>query len=63
MNLTEDHLSIKENVAKICAGFDDEYWSARDQQQDFPHEFHRAMADGGWLGITMPEELGAPVSA
>lgn len=58
MDLTEDQLAIKENVAKICAGFDDEYWSARDQQQDFPHEFHRAMADAGWLGITMPEDLG-----
>ena len=23
-----------------------------------PHEFHRAMADAGWLGITMPVELG-----
>jgi acyl-CoA dehydrogenase len=56
--LTEDQLAIKESVGKICANFDDEYWSARDQQQDFPHEFHRAMADGGWLGITMPEELG-----
>ena len=24
----------------------------------FPFEFHRAMADAGWLGITMPEEYG-----
>ena len=24
----------------------------------FPQEFHRAMAEGGWLGITMPVELG-----
>ena len=24
----------------------------------FPREFHRAMADAGWLGITMPEEYG-----
>ena len=25
---------------------------------EFPHEFHAAMAADGWLGITMPEELG-----
>ena len=58
MQLTEDQVSIQENVTKICDGFGDEYWSARDQQHDFPHAFHRAMADAGWLGITMPEELG-----
>jgi acyl-CoA dehydrogenase len=58
LDLTEDQISIRENVGKICAQFDDDYWSARDQQQDFPFEFHRAMADAGWLGITMPQELG-----
>ena len=58
MDLTEDQISIRENVGKICARFGDDYWSARDQQQDFPFEFHRAMADAGWLGITMPQELG-----
>src|SRR4029077_4718128 len=25
---------------------------------EFPHEFHRAMAEGGWLGIAMPEGFG-----
>jgi acyl-CoA dehydrogenase len=58
MDLTEDQISIRENVGKICAQFGDDYWSARDQQEDFPFEFHRAMADAGWLGITMPQELG-----
>ncbi len=24
----------------------------------FPHDLHRAMADGGWLGIAMPEDVG-----
>ena len=58
MDLTEDQMSIRDNVGKICAKFGDDYWSARDQQQDFPFDFHRAMADAGWLGITMPQELG-----
>jgi len=56
--LTEQQLAIEESVAKICRQFDDEYWSTCDEQARFPLEFHRAMADGGWLGITMPEELG-----
>ena len=38
--------------------FDDAYWLARDDDGVFPHEFHRAMADAGWLGITMPTEYG-----
>ena len=44
--------------ALSVTGFDDEYWLARDEDGEFPKEFHRAMADNGWLGITMPEEYG-----
>jgi len=55
---SENHLAIVEGVRKVCAAFDDDYWSNCDQGPRFPHEFHRAMADGGWLGITMPEEVG-----
>ncbi len=56
--LTEDQLAIQDAVAKVCSAFDDDYWSEKDAKAKFPHEFHRAMAEGGWLGITMPEELG-----
>ena len=49
IELSEEHQAIQENVAKICAGFDDAYWSAREEEKTFPFEFHRAMADGGWL--------------
>jgi acyl-CoA dehydrogenase len=31
---------------------------ARDDDGVFPFEYHRAMAEGGWLGITMPEAYG-----
>lgn len=57
-NLSDEHLAIRDAMQKLCAEFDDEYWSQKDQDSEFPHEFHKAMADGGWLGITMPEELG-----
>jgi acyl-CoA dehydrogenase len=56
--LDENHLAIIDGVAKVCAGFDDDYWTECDRTPRFPHEFHRAMADGGWLGITMPEAVG-----
>ena len=56
---TEDDLNvIREGVRAVCAQFGDDYWLARDDDGKFPHEFHRAMAEGGWLGITMPEQYG-----
>jgi len=58
LSFSEEQLAIQEAVAKVCSQFDDEYWSEKDTKSEFPHEFHRAMAEGGWLGITMPEELG-----
>lgn len=57
-NLSEDQQAIQESVARTCAEFTDDYWSEKDDKAEFPHEFYRAMAEGGWLGITMPEELG-----
>jgi acyl-CoA dehydrogenase len=58
ISLSPEHEAIRDGVKKVVDQFDDAYWSARDQEKTFPHEFHKAMADGGWLGITMPEELG-----
>jgi acyl-CoA dehydrogenase len=56
---TEDDLeAIREGVRAVCAPFGDEYWLERDDSGEFPREFHRAMADAGWLGITMPEDYG-----
>jgi acyl-CoA dehydrogenase len=57
-SLSEDHSAIREGVSAIVRSFDDEYWLARDEDGEFPREFHRAMADAGWLGITMPTEYG-----
>src|SRR5262245_35858423 len=56
--LTGAQQAIVEAVAKLCARFGDEYWLARDRGGQFPNEFHAALAEGGWLGLTMPQELG-----
>ena len=42
----------------VVTRFGDDYWLARDDDGVFPRDFHRAMAEAGWLGITMPEEYG-----
>ncbi|MFE5703528.1 acyl-CoA dehydrogenase family protein [Rhodococcus koreensis] len=57
-NLTDDQRAIVDGVSAVCRSFSDEYWSACEDEARFPAEFHKVMADGGWLGITMPEEYG-----
>ena len=54
----EDRTRIEEAVGAICDRFDDAYWLERDREGGFPFEFHAAMAEGGWLGIAMPEAQG-----
>ncbi|GJL87074.1 MAG: acyl-CoA dehydrogenase [Minwuia thermotolerans] len=56
--MTEEQEAIRDAVAKTCEPFDDAYWLDRDETGEFPYDFHKAMADGGWLGIAMPEEYG-----
>jgi acyl-CoA dehydrogenase len=56
--LTAEQQEICTAVARLCAGFGDEYWLKKDDEGAFPHEFHRAMAEAGWLGIAMPEAYG-----
>ena len=58
ISLNEDHRAIQDGVAKICSAFGDDYWTECDSAPRFPHEFHKAMADAGYLGITMPVEVG-----
>jgi acyl-CoA dehydrogenase len=57
-SISDDHRAIREGVGAVVRRFDDEYWLARDEDGEFPKDFHRAMADAGWLGITMPPEVG-----
>jgi acyl-CoA dehydrogenase len=56
--LTEEQLEIRDAVARLCTRFGDDYWLKKDTDGGFPHEFHQAMAEGGWLGVAMPEEFG-----
>ena len=57
-SFTEAQQEIREAILKICARFGDDYWLRKDRDGGFPEEFHRAIADGGWLGIAMPEAYG-----
>jgi acyl-CoA dehydrogenase len=55
---TPDRQAVRDAVRAICDRFDDSYWRAKDEAPAFPFEFAAAIADGGWLGIAMPEAYG-----
>src|SRR6202047_3652691 len=56
--LSEDQELIRKSVAELAGKFDDHYWMTKDQAHEFPTEFYDAIAKGGWLGMTIPEEYG-----
>ena len=56
--LSSNQEAIADAIQKICDGFDDAYWLKKDKEGGFPADFHKAMADAGWLGICMPEAYG-----
>ena len=49
---------IRGSVSKIAEEFDLEYWRKMDKTKEYPWAFKDALAEGGWLGILMPEEYG-----
>ena len=56
--LSEFQVSVREAIEKICARFGDDYWLKRDGDGEFAHDFHRALAVDGWLGVCIPERYG-----
>lgn len=55
---TEEELTVRDSIFKIMEKFPHEYWTERDQTQEYPHELHAALARDGWIGIALPEDLG-----
>ncbi|WP_293786589.1 acyl-CoA dehydrogenase family protein [uncultured Aeromicrobium sp.] len=52
------HDDIRSAVRALCSRFPDEYWAEHDERHEFPGEFFQAVAEGGWLGLTIPEQYG-----
>src|ERR1041385_3380388 len=50
--------AIVDNVERLCAAFDLDYWRRKDSEGAFPHDFHAAIARAGYLGIAMPVQYG-----
>ena len=54
----DPYQDIREGVRDVCRQFDSEYWQRHDREHEFPWEFYAAMAEGGWIGIAIPQEYG-----
>ena len=56
--LNQDQQQIRDAIQRLCAPFDADYWLRKDREGGFPSDFHKALADDGWLGIAMPADYG-----
>ncbi|MGA3038743.1 MAG: acyl-CoA dehydrogenase family protein [Vulcanimicrobiaceae bacterium] len=56
--MTPERIAIRDAVAQLCSRFGHDYWTALDRERKYPEEFVKALTDGGWLSILIPEEYG-----
>ena len=56
--LTEQQELIRKEVAALARTFSLDYWLEKDRKEEYPWEFVKAFAAGGWLGMIVPEEYG-----
>jgi acyl-CoA dehydrogenase len=54
----DPYAELREGVRRVCADFGDPYWRQHDEGHEFPWDFYDALAQGGWIGIAIPEEYG-----
>lgn len=57
-NLPESALAVRDGVAAVAAKYDNAYWSRCEEEHRFPDEVFKDLGDGGWLGLSIPEEYG-----
>jgi acyl-CoA dehydrogenase len=56
--LNQAQLEIVKQVGALCERFPDEYWREHDEKHEFPHDFFKAVAGSGYLGVAIPEQYG-----
>ncbi len=49
---------VQNGVRAIASRYDLEYWGRCERETRFPEEIWRDLADGGWLGLCVPEDYG-----
>jgi acyl-CoA dehydrogenase len=56
--LPDTAVAVRDGVAKVAARYGHDYWSRCDAEGRFPREVWQDLADGGWIGLCVPEEYG-----
>ncbi|MDI3327355.1 MAG: acyl-CoA dehydrogenase family protein [Alicyclobacillaceae bacterium] len=56
--LTAVQKQVQETVRALSSKYDLEYWREKDRSGEYPWEFVKELAAGGWLGTIIPEEYG-----
>jgi acyl-CoA dehydrogenase len=56
--LSEDQANLRAGARELARSFSDDYWADCDAGTRLPWEFYNAFAEGGWLGIAIPEQYG-----
>ena len=49
---------VRKATRELARNFDYAYWRQKDKRGEYPWEFVKAFAQGGWLGALIPEEYG-----
>jgi acyl-CoA dehydrogenase len=56
--LPDSALAVRDGVAKVASKYGHDYWSRCDEEHRFPWELWQDLADGGWIGLGIPETYG-----
>ena len=57
-DLPESAQAVRDGIAAVTAKYGHEYWDRCDADHRWPEEVFRDLAEGGWLGLAVPEEYG-----
>ncbi|NEW26660.1 acyl-CoA dehydrogenase family protein [Nocardia cyriacigeorgica] len=49
---------VRQATRELARKFDNDYWLDKDRKHEYPWDFVKAFAAGGWLGAMIPEEYG-----
>jgi acyl-CoA dehydrogenase len=58
VELDDELTTMAGALRSTLSEFDEHYWSRCDHEKAYPTEYVAAMAEGGWLGLTIPQEFG-----
>lgn len=57
-NPTVSAEEIREGIRNLCTKYPESYWRKIDGERRYPEDFVKALTEGGWLSVLIPEEYG-----